>query len=270
MSISVAKPSPHLSGYVKQFYAVEASSDASETYTHRIVPTGLTEIMFFSGRLPKASDERKNISERSILSGQQKAYYDLIIPGTVSLFSIVFEPHGLMRFFDFSPAELYDRNIPLSLLNKNECSEIEEKLNEAVSFTDKVMVAEKFLNNRFQINKEREAFKRIKYCAERIENSRAIISIDLLASEAFLSRRQFERIFSDYVGTSPKQFLRTVRFQHALFWKSWVPNDSLTALAYDCGYYDQAHMSNEFRQLSGMSPKEFFSACEPESDFFSQ
>jgi len=270
MSISVARPSPHLSGYVKQFYAVETSSDTSGTYTHRIVPTGLTEIMFFSGSLPKASDERKNISERSILSGQQKGFYDLIIPGKVSLFSIVFEPHGLMRFFDFSPADLYDRNTPLSLLNKKACSEIEEKLNEAVSFTDKVMVAEKFLNNRFQINKERYAFKRIKYCTQRIENSKAIISIDLLASEAFLSRRQFERIFSEYVGSSPKQFLRTVRFQHALFWRSRDPNNNLTALAYDCGYYDQSHMSNEFRQLSGMSPKEFFSACEPESDLFSQ
>ncbi|MGM0531833.1 MAG: AraC family transcriptional regulator [Bacteroidota bacterium] len=269
MSVSVASPSPHLSGYVKQYYSVEASSGASEMYTHRIIPTGLTELMFYSGNLPKASDCRKHIPEGTILSGQQKGFYDLTISGALSLFSIVFKPHGPMAFFDFPLAEVYNRNVPFGLLIKNECSRLEAKLYESDTFTEKVMHAEQFLSTRLQKSKENYLFERIKYSIEKIGQNRGMIGINDLASKICLSRKQFERIFAEYVGSSPKQFLRTVRFQHALFWKSRYPNDSLTALAYDCGYYDQSHMSNEFRQLSGMSPKEFFSACKPESDFFS-
>jgi AraC-like DNA-binding protein len=253
---------------VKQYYAVEASSGASEAYNHRIVPTGLTELMVFSGKLPSASYSRKNISHGSILSGQQKEFYDLSIPGAVSLFSIVFEPHGLMRFFDVSPAELCDRNVPLRLLINNASVELEAKLNEAVSFTDKVMKAEKILTHWLQKNKVSNDFERIKYCTKLIKKNRALVSIDLLASKTFLSRRQFERIFAEHIGITPKQFLRTIRFQNALFRKSIYPKETLTALAYECGYYDQAHMNRDFRELAGMSPKTYFSITESGSDYF--
>ena len=43
---------------------------------------------------------------------------------------------------------------------------------------------------------------------------------------------------------------------------------SLTTLAYDCGYYDQSHMINEFKMMSGMTPKQYFAMCEPTSDYF--
>lgn len=270
MGVFVAKPSPHLCGYIKQYYAVEVTSATPEPYHYRIVPTGLAELMFYSGNLPKSSDCRKRITERSIFSGQQKGFYDFTISGALSLFSIVFKPHGPMGFFDFPLAEIYDQNVPLVFLIKNKCSELEAKLYESDTFTEKVTHAEQFLSTRLHKSKENHEFERIKCSIEMIGQNTGKININDLASNICLSRKQFERIFAEYVGTSPKQFIRTVRFQRALFLKSRHPNVSLTALAYDCSYYDQAHMSNEFRQLSGMSPKEFFSECEPESDFFSQ
>ena len=43
---------------------------------------------------------------------------------------------------------------------------------------------------------------------------------------------------------------------------------SLTELAYDCGYYDQSHMINDFKLLTGMSPRQYFSDCDAYSDYF--
>ncbi|MCC5930133.1 MAG: helix-turn-helix domain-containing protein [Cyclobacteriaceae bacterium] len=42
----------------------------------------------------------------------------------------------------------------------------------------------------------------------------------------------------------------------------------LTALALECGYYDQAHCINAFKTLSGMTPKQFFKEENVQSDFF--
>ena len=95
-----------------------------------------------------------------------------------------------------------------------------------------------------------------------------MININLLASESCLSRKQFERSFSDIIGSSPKQFLKIIRFQNAIFQKSKHPELNLTELAHKCGYYDQAHMINDFKTLSGFTPRYFFSDCDPFSDYF--
>lgn len=44
---------------------------------------------------------------------------------------------------------------------------------------------------------------------------------------------------------------------------------SLNELAYENGYFDQAHFINDYKILTGLTPKQFFNDCEePMSDFF--
>jgi AraC-like DNA-binding protein len=95
--------------------------------------------------------------------------------------------------------------------------------------------------------------------APRVIRARAgRISIDQLARSHGLSRQLFSRRFGVAAGLPPKLFARITRFQalvHALLstdvsqWASMSP-----AL----GYYDQAHMINEFRAFAGSSPTVFF------------
>lgn len=92
--------------------------------------------------------------------------------------------------------------------------------------------------------------------------------MDYLASHACFSRKQYERMFTENIGLTPKQFMRVVRFQYAIYRRSADKNLTLTSLAYECGYYDQSHMINEFREFSGVAPREFFASCEAMSDYF--
>ncbi|MBO1680994.1 AraC family transcriptional regulator, partial [Bittarella massiliensis] len=48
-------------------------------------------------------------------------------------------------------------------------------------------------------------------------NEQAKTNISELSETACLSSKQFTRIFLDYVGATPKEFLRIVRMQRALF-----------------------------------------------------
>ena len=84
------------------------------------------------------------------------------------------------------------------------------------------------------------------------------VSIHDLAAAHGLSRQQFTRRFSAAAGLPPKQFARISRFQslvHALL-STDVTQWALVAPA--LGFYDQAHMINEFRAFAGCSPTVFF------------
>lgn len=238
------------------------------THTQRIVPNGLPELIFYIDKKPLTNNTGKTIADYTVLSGQQKNFYDIIITDKLSVFSVVFHPHGLMGFLNIPLSVIYNQNVPLRYILKREVAALEAKISEASTFRQRIYIVESFLLARLKEANKRYEFHRIKQSIDLINQSKGIISITNLASEACLSRKQYERTFSSYIGTSPKQFLKIVRFQHAIHKKQKNKHLHLTSLAYDCGYYDQSHMINEFKTLSGMTPKQYFSDCEPYSDYF--
>jgi len=84
------------------------------------------------------------------------------------------------------------------------------------------------------------------------------VSIGRVAAHHGISRQLFARRFHDAAGLSPKLFGRIVRFQglvHAL-----LSNDvsQWASVASHAGFYDQAHMINDFRGFAGAPPTVFF------------
>ena len=146
---------------------------------------------------------------------------------------------------------------------------MEENLYVAATFEDKICIAEKFLMDQLRINFKEYEINRIAHSIGLINRAKGMISVETLYSASYLSRKQYERTFSVYVGTSPKQFLRTVRFQNTLHEKQKNKKITLTELAYNCGYYDQSHMIYDYKLLSGKTPSQFYAECEPDSDYFS-
>ena len=91
-----------------------------------------------------------------------------------------------------------------------------------------------------------------------------------LSEAACLSSKQFGRVFADHVGTTPKEYLRIVRMQRALFLLQQDATLPFVQVAYECGYSDQSHMIKEFKLFSGYTPAEYLSVCAPYSDYFSE
>ena len=89
------------------------------------------------------------------------------------------------------------------------------------------------------------------------------------ANTACLSTKQFTRIFTEYIGTSPKEFLRIIRVQRALFLLQQNPQCNFAQVAYSCGFSDQSHMIREFKLFTGYTPLEYLSVYTPISDYFS-
>ena len=269
MSFLVSQPSPFLAKYVKQYWMIENCIHPGSSYHHRIVPNGLMELNFYLGEKPKVTNPDKELTENTLISGQQKSVYDLRINRNLSLFSITFQPLGAKAFFNIPMSEFCDRNIPLRFINREFTVKLESQLFETKSFSEKVLIAEKLLTELFIRKQQEFNFARISDSIAFISKKGGKTDVEELAGRACLSRKQFERIFGDCIGISPKRFLKIVRFQHSIYLKQQNSKINLTHLAFDSGYFDQSHMINDFRQLSGMTPTQFFTECDPYSDYFS-
>lgn len=268
MSFNYAKPSQLLLPFIKQYWAFKTNAHTGKEHIQRIIPSGLMELTIYLGEKPDVINSNKQIIENSTISGQQKSFFDLRINRPISLFSISFLPYGAMMFFDIPLNELYNNNIPLKYIIGHKIINLEERLFEAKTFDQQVKLVDAFLISQLHKNYKSFEIKRIYNTILEINKNHGLLTIDTLADKACLGRKQFERTFSEHIGSTPKQFLKIVRFQNALYQKQLNSSTTLTELSYLCGYYDQAHMVNDFKSISGMTPKQFFNDCEPFSDYF--
>ncbi|MBC8102704.1 MAG: helix-turn-helix transcriptional regulator [Cytophagales bacterium] len=90
-----------------------------------------------------------------------------------------------------------------------------------------------------------------------LEASGGRIRMNALARAVGLSERTLHRQLSGSLGMPPKSFARILRFQDAVS-RLRIGHQSevrdLAGLARDSGYFDQAHMTHEFRTLTGLTP----------------
>jgi AraC-like DNA-binding protein len=84
--------------------------------------------------------------------------------------------------------------------------------------------------------------------------------VEVLARELGRSRQHLARQFREHVGVGPKELARVARLQRAIaaLQRRAAPGSSgpgLAALALELGYFDQAHMSRDFNDLAGLTPR---------------
>lgn len=74
------------------------------------------------------------------------------------------------------------------------------------------------------------------------------------AQRLHVSERHLRAVFADLVGMSPKAYARVERVRTAL---TRIGERDFARLATELGYYDQSHLTNEFRAVMGVPPAAF-------------
>ncbi|WP_437575882.1 helix-turn-helix domain-containing protein [Sorangium sp. So ce887] len=82
------------------------------------------------------------------------------------------------------------------------------------------------------------------------------VRVESVADRLGVTARHLRRAFTENVGIGPKEFARTVRLQRAV--RMAATSCDWARIAADAGYYDQAHLIADFRQLVGLTPGAFF------------
>jgi AraC-like DNA-binding protein len=97
----------------------------------------------------------------------------------------------------------------------------------------------------------------VQWAWRRMVAERGAAPVAELAGEVGWSRRHFSDRFTREVGLAPKQVGRLMRFEQACGLLRARRSGTLADLAVAAGYYDQAHLTNEWRAMAGCTPTEW-------------
>jgi AraC-like DNA-binding protein len=169
---------------------------------------------------------------------------------------VAFKVGGAAALLGLPLDELRNQHVPLAELWRSGASELRERVLGAATPEAKLETAERLLSARLA-RVSRPPHPSVGRAAARLEAAAERCRIAELSETLGLSRRRFEQIFRADVGMTPKAYQRLQRFRRALVRIEDAARVGWADFALDRGYYDQAHLINEFGAHCGLTPPEY-------------
>ncbi|HEX8637821.1 MAG TPA: helix-turn-helix domain-containing protein [Pyrinomonadaceae bacterium] len=180
--------------------------------------------------------------------------------GATSELNICFKPLGINAFLEDN-LSVYSSNYSTPFYPFEDYGQFLADVGSIKNIENKFRATEKYWTSKLK----GFAHPFLKQVVEEIKNedltSRTIPGI---AAANKVSRTTLHKEFSLHLCTTPGQFRKVVRFRRALkkhSVKSTIEN--LTDISCLVNYFDQSHMSKDFKALTKHSPKTFFSKTTP-------
>ncbi|PTS81641.1 MULTISPECIES: helix-turn-helix domain-containing protein [unclassified Caulobacter] len=256
------RPSRALSPYVKAYE--ERVQRLDRTVVLRPLPARTEQFLEFyladRYRVREIASGAVETAPDAVLVGMQTyRRVDIVLAGTLRLFTIQFTPTGFSGLFGAATAALTDQAFAARDVLGREVAEVSERLEAAPDFASGVAVAEAWLLGRVPTGDPDP----IAWAARRMTTLHGGVRVADLARAVALGERQFERRFTRAVGVSPKRYARVLRFREALRLKTEGLEPGWAGVAQAAGYVDQAHMIHEFQALAGDTPERLIAAMAP-------
>jgi AraC-like DNA-binding protein len=90
------------------------------------------------------------------------------------------------------------------------------------------------------------------------------LSVDMIAEEVGISRVHLHRKMKELTGQTPHDFIRSIRLKQAANLLS-TRNMNITEVVYACGFSNAASFSTMFKNVYGMSPREYMRSQQKEN-----
>lgn len=257
MNYQTYKPHSDLESIVKFYWTLEVPFDP-KNQKQKIVPDGCLEMTFnFGDKIKKYTSENDFIIHpNAMVMGQRTKSFDILPIGNVDTFAICFYPFGFANFVKTPLEKLVDKEMPISeLFGQAEADELEQQMIQAIDTQKRIEIIETFF---LKILNETNTINNIvKSTVDTLFKANGTIPINVLLKDDISKRRQLERHFKKQIGISPKQLGKTIRLQTALNLMLNKKSETLTDIAYESDYFDQNHFIKDFKDLVGVTPKEF-------------
>ncbi|MEP1034990.1 AraC family transcriptional regulator [Ekhidna sp.] len=257
MNFEVHQLPDNLSRYVESvFYLKDFIPDHS---IERVVPTGHVFLIFeLDGIVRNTFDndtlKANNAYEKAWISGVHKNYLSISAHENSEMLVIQFKPYGAYPFFHFDLNRINDKVINTEELFGSELTDLREQLLSQPNSIKKFEQVEKWLNTRFNENKQPPPELLDFY--EELKKTPAASFAQLADSYPKTQKHLIDQ-FKKYVGITPKSSQRILRFNeilHKIHNKEMI---TWAQVAYQCGFSDQSYFIKEFKHFSGFNPEEF-------------
>lgn len=262
-SFQMIKPSAILAPYVRHYWILQ--DEAIVPVTERTLPVGCVQLVFHRGKQLLLQKEGQ-LQPQAFICGQSAGYSDVLSTGKIEMITVVFQPYASKVFLQLPVHLFYGKNVATDEVEDRELDDLAKRIADTSDHHQCIRLIEQFFLKRLHAFSEYNLNRMPAVFSEIDKHSQ--VSVVRLAETACLSTKQFGRIFADYVGATPKEFIRIVRMQRALSMLQQDVTIPFAQVAYECGFSDQSHMIKEFKLFSGYTPAEYLSICAPYSDYF--
>jgi AraC-like DNA-binding protein len=198
----------------------------------------------------------------AVVAGLQTGPALIAHDGNSYSLSLALTPAGARSLFGVPAAALVSTVAGLDDLIGGRAHELVERLVLAPDWRARFTVLDEVLTG--QAGRREEAEPTLTQAWRRIRECGGAIRVAELAAEVGYSRQHLTKRFVAEFGLTPKQVARLVRFERSRLMlrglererrrRPWVGRPRLSDVAARCGYYDQAHLAQEWRDLAGCPP----------------
>ncbi len=256
--MKIIKPREELREFIRYYWVLESN----EPFSILTFPIGCPQIIFHR-KTPLYIPELDKSQEPFTISGQVNFPSHIQSDGNLEMIVAVFYPHTINLFINTPPSSFYNLEISGYDLENKQLNEIASSIFVSIKQSEWINTLENYPMRILTLSMNNH--RTVNYTYPRLNNPD--ITTNNLGYAILFSKKQFERIFRDYVGMNPKEYARIVRFQRSL-WMLQRGDRDFVGIAAECGYSDQSHFIREFKSMTGLTPKALLTYCKPYSDLF--
>ena len=234
-------PSADLAAFVDHYWIVAWDLSGQPPHVQRTLPYPNVNLVFDSGR--------------TAIFGVIRGAFDYRLENRGRVLGVRFRPGGFRGLLRAPVITITDRTMSLAPIYGLDESAAEISVLAAPDDEGMVAAAEAILRRRIpEPDANVDLVNRI---IAAIDADRDMSRIDRLAVAVDISPRALQRLFSDYVGVSPKWVIRRFRLHEAAFRLAGAETFDLARFAQELGYFDQAHFARDFKTMVGQPPSQY-------------
>jgi AraC-like DNA-binding protein len=171
------------------------------------------------------------------------------------------EPIAAHVLFGLPMCDLAEQAVPLDALLAD-AHLLVERLYDTGSWPERFAILDDELSAR--LADARGPTPGVAWAWRQLQDSHGRVAVGALCDELGWSRRRLVARFREEIGLPPKAVARLLRFEHAL---ELVGRGARWAeVAFAAGYYDQSHLINEFRSITGITPRQYVTNLQDGAD----
>lgn len=257
MTLSRA-PHPVLRPLIERIWATAPCRESRYAPWQAVLPTGQCHLAIRTGGAPFRIYEigtRVDPTTKSVgvVGGPRSRRYIKAIAQTGQSVGALLRPGATLPLFGVPAGTLAESHTPLEDVWGADARWLFDALDSCDGPQNRLFLFEDFLLRRLG-SRPHGLHPAIAEALNRLSPAARIATV---RSVSGLSRKQFDSMFRDAVGLTPKRYQRLIRFRTALSRLSRDPGADLADVAYDTGFADQAHFQHEFRDITGMTPDRY-------------
>lgn len=235
------RPSPDVAHCIDHYWMVSWDLRGLEPHVAETLPHPNFQAIF-----------EKN---KSIVGGVFTGKFSRTLEGQSQVFGIKFTPGGFRPFLKAPASSLVNRTVPVKRIFGRDVEALEAVLVSTRKEEKKVKAADAFF--RARAPEADETIELVGKLVGRILQERDIKTVNDLVSRTGIGKRSLQRVFNEYIGISPKWVIRRYRLHELMERLNSGDQLDLSDLALELGYFDQAHLINDFRSIVGYSPAQY-------------